>query len=318
MPKKLNFLGGQQNYDADTGKYEPALVGANGEVPSSFKKFKKEPSEFEKNNEKRMGKKKKAEKKNYTEYNESEISEALGDAEWTVTDKTTVEDYVNTVAKQLNADPDKVLAAIKKDAPNATLDMKMADVIDAFNNEEQEEDIDASVSKYQADLEKQFYEKTIKANNYEVAKKQYESLLNVFGENDGSVKGIKKAMEEMEKNFDKPVYKDEKSEITKNQKGYKVKKNGAESYHETEDDAFDALNKDEDFEQPKQKIKEIDSYTDKLFKDLNVKTFTSKKYKNPDGEIVEIRRFGEGKSAIRYNETKDEVEQVWLNGERIK
>ena len=32
MPKKLNFLGGMQNYDEHTGEYEPALTGANGQV----------------------------------------------------------------------------------------------------------------------------------------------------------------------------------------------------------------------------------------------------------------------------------------------
>lgn len=32
MPKKLNFLGGMQNYNEHTGEYEPALTGANGQV----------------------------------------------------------------------------------------------------------------------------------------------------------------------------------------------------------------------------------------------------------------------------------------------
>lgn len=56
MPKKKNFLGGMQNYNAETGEYEPALVGSNGERPSSFKSFKKEDSEFKKANDKRLGK----------------------------------------------------------------------------------------------------------------------------------------------------------------------------------------------------------------------------------------------------------------------
>jgi len=32
MPKKLNFLGGMQNYNEANGEYEPALTGANGQV----------------------------------------------------------------------------------------------------------------------------------------------------------------------------------------------------------------------------------------------------------------------------------------------
>ena len=37
MPKKLNFLGGQQNYDPNTGEYMPDLKGPNGESPKQFK-----------------------------------------------------------------------------------------------------------------------------------------------------------------------------------------------------------------------------------------------------------------------------------------
>jgi len=60
MPKKKNFLGGMQNYDPKTGEYEPALEGANGEKPSSFKSFNKPKSELEKANDKRLGKAKEA------------------------------------------------------------------------------------------------------------------------------------------------------------------------------------------------------------------------------------------------------------------
>ena len=56
MPKKINFLGGQQNYDADNGQYLPELKGPNGEIPTGFKNFKKAKSEFEKANDKRLGK----------------------------------------------------------------------------------------------------------------------------------------------------------------------------------------------------------------------------------------------------------------------
>lgn len=61
MPKKLNFLGGQQNYDPKTGEYQPALKGPNGESPSQFSSFKKAESKdkdesFNAINKKRMGK----------------------------------------------------------------------------------------------------------------------------------------------------------------------------------------------------------------------------------------------------------------------
>lgn len=57
MPKKKNFLGGQQNYNPNNGQYEPALKGPNGESPSQFSSFKKEKDEsFDAINKKRMGK----------------------------------------------------------------------------------------------------------------------------------------------------------------------------------------------------------------------------------------------------------------------
>ena len=61
MPKKKNFLGGQQNYNPNNGQYEPALKGPNGESPSQFSSFKKSESEdknesFDAINKKRMGK----------------------------------------------------------------------------------------------------------------------------------------------------------------------------------------------------------------------------------------------------------------------
>lgn len=58
MPKKRNFLGGMQNYNAQTGEYEPALKGPNGESPSGFKSFKKQEDKdesFDTVNKKRMG-----------------------------------------------------------------------------------------------------------------------------------------------------------------------------------------------------------------------------------------------------------------------
>ena len=60
MPKKLNFLGGQQNYDAENGQYLPDLTNAQGEPVKSFKVFKKSDEETEKSsfdtyNDKRAG-----------------------------------------------------------------------------------------------------------------------------------------------------------------------------------------------------------------------------------------------------------------------
>jgi len=58
MPKKLNFLGGQQNYDPDNGQYEPDLTNSQGEPVKGFSSFKKgdEKSSFDEYNDKRMGK----------------------------------------------------------------------------------------------------------------------------------------------------------------------------------------------------------------------------------------------------------------------
>lgn len=56
MPKKKNFLGGMQNYNPNNGEYEPDLKGPHGESPSGFKSFKKQSSEFNKSNDKRLGK----------------------------------------------------------------------------------------------------------------------------------------------------------------------------------------------------------------------------------------------------------------------
>lgn len=61
MPKKLNFLGGQQNYDPKTGEYEPDLTNKQGEPVKGFSSFKKSDAENQKSsfdayNDKRIGK----------------------------------------------------------------------------------------------------------------------------------------------------------------------------------------------------------------------------------------------------------------------
>lgn len=71
MPKKLNFLGGQQNYDPNTGEYEPDLTNKQGEPIKNFKSFGKDKDEsFDTVNNKRMGKEqpKSEEPKGSTQY----------------------------------------------------------------------------------------------------------------------------------------------------------------------------------------------------------------------------------------------------------
>lgn len=220
MPKKLNFLGGQQNYDADNGQYLPELKGPNGETSSGFKSFEKPKNEFEKTNEKRLGKvksekqdfdKQKEDKQKEIDYTDEEISEELADMEWAITGKETVGDYAKHVAEIMGISKEKVFAVMKKDNPNITEDMKMSKIA-----------------------------------------------------------------------------------------------------------GFDDDDLDEVEEKPTEKEKTLDDYTDELLKKTKLTTFNSKKYKNQQGEIVEIRRFGEGKNAIRYNETTKQIEQVWINGERVK
>lgn len=222
MPKKLNFLGGMQNYNAQTGEYEPALKGPNGESPSGFKSFKKPKSEFETANEKRLGKvkgeKQDLDKQKEIDYTDEEISEELADMEWAITGKETAGDYAKHVAEKMGISKDKVFAVMKKENPNITEDMKMSKIA----------------------------------------------------------------------GFD-------------------------------DDDLDDLDDLDEDEEEVEvEKEKTLDDYTDDLFKETNLKTFTSKKYKAKDsGDIIEVRLFGKD-SAIRYNETKNIVEQVWLKGKKVK
>ena len=251
MPKKINFLGGQQNYDADNGQYLPELKGPNGETPTGFKNFKKAKSEFEKANDKRLGKVKESDKEKDDEdltkeeehdYNEAEISEALGDYEYLITEDSTVEDYGKSVAKQLGISPEKVISVIKKEAPKEiTNDMKMSKVLDKW-----------------------------------------------YGKEDDDSEQLEKAI----KNADKEVLDEQFGKDTPEGKLVSAMK-GSE------------------------KEKSLDEYTDELFKETKLKTFDSKKYKTKEGDIVEIRRFGNN-SAIRYNETKKQIEQVWLKGKKVK
>ena len=362
MPKKINFLGGMQNYDADTGKYEPALQGPNGESPSSFKSFKKdskktdgvektetakpknelkEPKQdFKSVNEKRMGVKKE------TDVEDDQINEALGDYTYLIGSKTTAGQYAEKIAGIVGTSKEKVFDIIKQQAPEEIDEYSnMADIMEAFENGE--EYIDKDTFNYNYEAAKQL-------NNYENAEKLKNILTEKYGENHSSVKGVQKALDEMKENFDKGenhvenkegafdpkkyadveqtqygfVYNVNGKSITdvaaQNKKfGVKGKSSGFtvttddgdEAFYETFDEAYKAA-KGNKTNEPKEKS--LNDYTDELFKKTNLTTFNSKKYKNQNGEIVEIRRFGEGKNAIRYNETTKQVEQVWVDGERVK
>ena len=244
MPKKINFLGGQQNYNADNGQYLPELKGPNGESPSGFQSFKKPKSEFEKNNEKRLGKKKgnDEEKEEYKDVTDDEISEVLADYDWQITPETTAGQYAEACAKHLGTSKEKVFNVIKQQAPDKiTEDSKMADLMEEWEKVE-----------------------------------------------DDDSKQLEKAI----KNADKEVLDEQFGKDTPEGKLVSAMK-GSE------------------------KEKSLDEYTDELFKETKIKTFDSKKYKTKEGDIVEIRRFGNN-SAIRYNETKKQIEQVWLKGKKVK
>ena len=380
MPKKLNFLGGQQNYNPNNGQYEPALVGANGESPSQFSSFKKQKSEFEKNNDKRLGKFKKEEKESPKEsevfVSDAEISEALGDYEWAITDKTTVKSYAEEIAKKTGASPKQVAKVIKSQAPNEiTDDTKMSEVLDKWYNESDENqteednyvhsewhnEIKVKKSVYDAFAEqvgwnedtmkiKDFVEKGnyskedleqlgdyLEEYNYHKSAKVVRNWADTQGnkKNTGIAKsGEWKLTPEIAKNI-KENYKtqadaesavhdvfgggwdDGSEEGNKKLKDYNaIMKSIADMYGEKPYEEYKTTAKPTVGQEPKEKS--LNDYTDELFEKAKVKTFTSQKYKNPQGEIVEIRRFGEGQNAIRYNETTKKVEQVWINGERVK
>lgn len=110
MPKKENSAGEMQNYNAENGRYESGTGG--GESKKEDKKlssFKKEPSEFEKANDKRMGKK-------LNKVEDWRISEALDDASWSVTQNTLVGKYAEDIAEKLDIDKEDVLRVMSKEA----------------------------------------------------------------------------------------------------------------------------------------------------------------------------------------------------------
>lgn len=222
MPKKLNFLGGMQNYNAENGQYEPALVGGNGQpLQKGDADNKKQASSIKKDD-------KKPKKFDVSKYKDVK--------------KTPYGFIYNVGNKSITDLKEQKKSMGEKVDPNKEYGFSVTD---------------------------DFGDETV----YETFNKAYES-----------VKGKDKSDSEKKLLNETEVQK----ELFKS------------------------------FKKPEEKAKTLDDYTDELLKKTGLKTFTSKKYKNKDNEIVEIRRFGEGKHAIRYNQTKDIVEQVWYNGEKIK
>lgn len=369
MPKKLNFLGGQQNYDADNGQYLPALQGPNGESPSGFKSFQKPKNEFEKNNEKRLGKKKaKGEKKDEKKWtsddvenvgddvDENEIAVALDDYEYLITDKTTVKSYAEDIAKKIKTSPDKVKKVIEKQAGvDLGDDEKMADILENLNKEDEDIENDKKSDDDQETFEYNYNVAKYYKDQPETLEKLKGMLIEKYGKDHASVKGIEKAQKEMfgdgsdkEKNGKISATHDaimsDPSKYLSDKQITQIKALGnafnhpytvtldivatymanGQEYEKAIDSAWKDISKSvENFGKPEKKEekpteKDINGYTDDLFKATKLTTFASKKYKNAQGEVVEIRRFGEGKNAIRYNETKNEVEQVWIDGKRVK
>ena len=110
MPKKKNFLGGMQNYNPNTGEYEPSLVGENGEKPSSFKSFKKQPSEFDKSNDKRLGKAKEDYQKGKISKGELDDIAIKGSEE----DKARIKEKEQRYLKDFPEDVDKLMELKEK------------------------------------------------------------------------------------------------------------------------------------------------------------------------------------------------------------
>lgn len=122
MPKKKNFLGGQQNYNPNNGQYEPALKGPNGESPSQFSSFKKEKDEsFDTINKKRMGK----EEKSDIKFNPNDDHYKIKSPEITNTDAYLTAPIVSALEKAEgrsleNDELRKIVKDMAEKNPNAT------------------------------------------------------------------------------------------------------------------------------------------------------------------------------------------------------
>ena len=151
MPKKKNFLGGMQNYNAQTGEYEPALKGPNGESPSGFKSFKKQEDKdesFDTVNKKRMGKEEKInfdsdyykikspEITNTDAYLTAPIVSALEKAEGRTLENDELRQIVkNMASKNPNATPEefeKMLLDYKGGLLGSNNDFTSEDYVDDF------------------------------------------------------------------------------------------------------------------------------------------------------------------------------------------
>ena len=239
MPKKKNFLGGQQNYNPNNGQYEPALKGPNGESPSQFSSFKKAESKdkdesFDAINKKRMGKEQKSDIKfnpnddhyklkspeitNTDAYLTAPIVSALEKAEGRSLENDELRKIVKDMAeKNPNATPEefeKLLLNYKGGSNDETADEFIDRLEDRFT--ELEGDVSTSaidneeyVAGYKAlkdELEQN--KDKLDAETYEHYKDAIDRVLSHNGSSDLSKEEIVKAMKEwyMPNYFDKEVY----------------------------------------------------------------------------------------------------------------
>ena len=306
MPKKLNFLGGQQNYDADNGQYLPELKGPNGETPNDFKSFKKPKNEFEKNNNKRLG------KVDLADDIDDEIKKIEGDYSTSYLDDDEYIEEYKKVKEKLEKNKDNL-----SDEDYKSLTEHIDSILNSDKAKGGEKGLNKKLEKWQKDSpEGKVLDKNGKQVDFnkeekpnQTLKEKWEDYIeNAFSNENSSEEGIEKynkLIEEIEQEM--PF---ESEEEHKKWLDLAATWNGEPEWVDLTEKII--ARKDGN------KEKDLNAYTDELFKKAKVTTFTSKKYKNPQGEIVEIRRFGEGKNAIRYNETTKQVEQVWINGERVK
>lgn len=323
MPKKKNFLGGMQNYNPNNGEYEPALKGPNGESPSGFKSFKKPKSEFDKAIDKKLGKKteKPTELQKWhssKEYVDKHNALAKKHNEGKITEEEMFEGIKKLDEEFENKGKSKEPFKLDKEKYPDVEETPYGFIYNVNGK---------SITDLAAQKKKMGYSLFTKDSGFSVAVggdelyfKDFDSAYKYAKGEDKETKakkpeGFDTDQEEFDYNYNaaKSLNNYEKAEKLKSLliKNYGEESNAVKGVQKALDEMKESFDKGA-------KEKSLDDYTDELFKKTKLKTFTSKKYKNPQGEIIEIRRFGEGQDAIRYNETKKEVEQVWIGGERVK
>lgn len=127
---------------------------------------------------------------------DEDISIALEDNSWSITDDDSVDSYSKLIADKLGIEQEKVLSVMEKEA-GRKLDMKEQMAKLAFPDD----------SEPPADLDKSVYEQNYKQayeiNNYEKVKEIYDRQVQDKGADSPEAQGTKKALVEMEANFDK-------------------------------------------------------------------------------------------------------------------